>query len=495
MAVTSPATMHLAPNSISQGATRAAGRPPPTVHPAPAMLQVSPEVQVQVSPRWSAAASGTPSAAVAAPTSPSSGATAKAGGRLSASTALSCLHTPLAAERHPLIQRASPVGETMAVEALEGQRALCPPTSGSIEGSPDTASACEQPFSPPTRGGSSSSTGSSPTRAPPGVQRFSPPVCQTPNPEQLSPGVRFMSSVQELRYLPPSPKAAAEEEATRRSHRRAASWRATTTPEGDQYFYNTTTGETCWEPPSDPRVAAGSASKGLRVGMTVRVFSNTHQLWCDGYVERVSRGAPERRDSVTVAFKSPVAQAAEWVKKELSVGHKDLWCSSVCGAIADEEEHSPQLPAPPPSRSGGFQSTSLPTDFTPEELACYDELFARAASPRTASDEAPPAPAGLGPDGAAAFLKSSGLPNRALKEVWQASNPDLKAELGIKEFRTVCRLVAHCQELLASGDPASEKLVKVGGGALRGRLRSPDCAAAPPPRLPTFKRDEGACSG
>lgn len=298
-----------------------------------------------------------------------------------------------------------------------------------------------------------------------------------------------MSSVQELRFAPAtSDRFEEEEEAKRNRTTRAASWRATTTPEGRQYFYNATTGEMRWESPVDG-YAAGTTTAGLNVGTPLRVFSNSHQCWCDGYVERISR-TPVGGTLFTVAFKPPLAHnAAEWVKKELPAGHKDLWCATGCGS---QPQPPPQAapPAPPtrPCHPAGFQDTALPKEFTPEEQAAYDELFARARSSR-AVGEAPSA--GLGPEQSAEFLRYSGLPNRALKEVWQASNPELKAELGLREFRTVCRLVAHCQALLASEDEAARRLVKAGGGALRCHLRSAGCVANPPPRLPDFKQTDG----
>jgi len=315
-----------------------------------------------------------------------------------------------------------------------------------------------------------------------------------------------MSSVQELRFAPSS-AILGEDDARKQHLRRKSSWRATTTPEGKQYFYNTTTKEWRWEPPAE------SQAGGLRVGTHVRVFSNSHQQWCDGYVERVARG---RSGNVfTVAFKPPVAaQAAEWVKKELPAGHKDLWCatsaptggtcpgdfapSSPSAAIGRESVGSPEAtvacssPSPPPVCSpGGFQETSLPTVYSADEQECYDDLFVWARRLcASAEDEGGIASYGVSLEQFFQFMRCSGLPNRIQKEVFQASNPDLKSELGVWEFRAACRLVAHCQALLEQGaaDEGTARLLKTGGGALRSFLRRFEHLGTPPGRLPEFKR-------
>jgi len=85
----------------------------------------------------------------------------------------------------------------------------------------------------------------------------------------------------------------------------------------------------------------------------------------------------------------------------------------------------------------------------------------------------------------AEHLNHTGLPPRALKEVCQVANPDLRPALGRTEFRACCRLVAHCQDLLGAGDAVTVKVLKKGAGPLRALLRA-RCLAIPPPALPRF---------
>jgi len=392
---------------------------------------------------------------LAAPSSSPSFSSTNIGGLV---TSAMRLQAPMAGAPRPLLRRAAAEPEAAFAASPVAEPCFLPPTAG--------AAAEQHGFSPPAR--SSSSSTSSPAKA---------------RHELPSPGVRFMSSVQELRFAPSSTNLG-DEEARKQNVPRASSWRATTTPEGQQYFYNATTKEMRWEPPSENQAG------GLLVGAQVRVFSNSHQQWCDGYVERICR--TPAGNTVIVAFKPPVAQAAEWVKKELPAGHKDMWCSSWVassqGSTAPASSSTATAGEQPKLREAapqGFQDTALPTEFTPEEQALYDELFEWARHLDAPEQAASP---GVGPEQCSEFLKCSKLPNKALKQVWQASNPDLKEVLGLKEFRTVCRLVAHCQASLSSGDPAQERLLRAGGGALRNFLRSSSCLAHPPPRLPEFQR-------
>lgn len=86
----------------------------------------------------------------------------------------------------------------------------------------------------------------------------------------------------------------------------------------------------------------------------------------------------------------------------------------------------------------GFFGTSLPTNWTSEEVQLYDPLFADLDSTIKAEG------GGLGTDGVdpVAFLQSEylaqcGLPRKALREIWQVANPHLKSSLSI------CWIVQH----------------------------------------------------
>lgn len=328
---------------------------------------------------------------------------------------------------------------------------------------------------------------------------FLPPTARPPQggaPKAVEDGgppkVRFLSSVQEKRFEPAQPEAASGQS----SSSRLGSWRATTTTEGDPYFYNVRTREARWEPPDGPEPVLPG---GPRLGDGVQVFSNSKHRWCDGYIERIAtaRGASPGGLCITVAFKAPEAQPDEWTKKELYLGHPDLrWLP---GEAAGNEgfpepaaplatELSPTSPvtgctllprSEPIARDVSFQETALPSNWTEEEQVAYDLIFESAI-------QEPSVVTALDADRCAAILRRCGLPRRCLKELWQVSNPELRPQLGLEEFRTVCRLVAHCQDLLASGGDAAARLLAAGGGPLRGLLRS-HFAATPPPRLAEFR--------
>eukprot|EP00927_Polykrikos_kofoidii_P056527 TRINITY_DN5062_c0_g1_i2.p1 TRINITY_DN5062_c0_g1~~TRINITY_DN5062_c0_g1_i2.p1 ORF type:complete len:616 (-),score=109.72 TRINITY_DN5062_c0_g1_i2:52-1776(-) len=313
-------------------------------------------------------------------------------------------------------------------------------------------------------------------------------------------------------------------------------WRATTTPEGARYFYNVRTRKSQWETPRGGHAVA-------RVGDRVEVFSNSVQIWCAGYVERISNGM------VTVAFQLPGDERDEWHKKDLPAGHENLRGirggadvnGSADPAVTTARANasaSPAVSATPlqhgrevcgDNRSGGnatasapsihcFQDTGLPANWTQEEMATYDALF----------EEARAGPENMPSEGEAqrlaSFLSRSGLSQRAQREIWQVANPDLKPSLGREEFRAYCRLVGHCQAMhVAAGTTATvaatafatdgggggskhagsigaigeatsvaearerARLVKSGGGALRVLLRG-QCLQSPPERSPEFLR-------
>jgi len=83
------------------------------------------------------------------------------------------------------------------------------------------------------------------------------------------------------------------------------------------------------------------------------------------------------------------------------------------------------------------------------------------------------------------FLGRSGLPRRALKEIWMigVGAHDGKRAIGLAEFSMCCRLVGHCQALQT--DNSSAKMFNEGGRTLRKYLQS-NCMNTPPPALPTF---------
>jgi len=82
------------------------------------------------------------------------------------------------------------------------------------------------------------------------------------------------------------------------------------------------------------------------------------------------------------------------------------------------------------------------------------------------------------------YLASSGLHRRALREVWNVANPQMKDVLGQEEFARCCRLIAHCQAL-AGKDPY-EALFKEGGRPLRVFLRE-QCLGRQPRQPPRFR--------
>jgi len=102
--------------------------------------------------------------------------------------------------------------------------------------------------------------------------------------------------------------------------------------------------------------------------------------------------------------------------------------------------------------SSGFFGTNLPTTWTEDELQLYDALYAELETkakshPQDTTDDMDPVAAQQSD-----FIAQSGLPRRALREIWQVANPHLGANLGLEEFRACCRLVGHCQAITADSD-------------------------------------------
>jgi len=308
-------------------------------------------------------------------------------------------------------------------------------------------------------------------------------------------GLRFKSSVQELRFEPSyrsgsnvlsDPNGRPEFSGVPALDDSSPSgWRSTTTPEGSRYYYHPRTKEIRGVPPQAGRNQESEVpSAKPRVGEKVEVFSNSARRWCPGFVEKVGR------NEVTIAFQLSDARANEWSKKTLALGHPELrWVSRPSGS---------PMPAPGSGNftekralcktPSGFFGTSLPTNWTSEEVQLYDPLFADLDSTIKAEG------GGLGTDGVdpVAFLQSEylaqcGLPRKALREIWQVANPHLKSSLGLEEFRASCRLVGHCQAWSTQDDKVSRRL-RSGGGGLRAELRS-ECLGQPPPQLPDFTRE------
>eukprot|EP00933_Yihiella_yeosuensis_P032956 TRINITY_DN26633_c0_g1_i1.p1 TRINITY_DN26633_c0_g1~~TRINITY_DN26633_c0_g1_i1.p1 ORF type:complete len:658 (+),score=96.28 TRINITY_DN26633_c0_g1_i1:51-2024(+) len=323
--------------------------------------------------------------------------------------------------------------------------------------------------------------------------------------------LRFKSSVQELRF----------EGSDRGSHLKtgfegspngkrgsAAGWRAMTTEDGSPYYYHAETKETRSEPPSifsesvPQEELRTSSLRSPKPGERVEVFSNTAQQWCTGYVEKI------RGNELTIAFKLSDARSNEWSKKSLMLGHPDLRiagktqgdatasCPSTPSQPAGEKPPDTDAFAENPDAASGrqsnpytFHATDLPTNWTDKEIHLYGELFAEAEScisePASSSCEDD---CGDAATVQAEFFRRSALPQRALREVWQVANPDLKTTLGLEEFRACCRLIGHCQSMARNGSGRNDPIVKrlrVGGCALRSELRN-NCLSEPPLELLTL---------
>uniref|UniRef100_A0A7S4UJA6 PPPDE domain-containing protein n=1 Tax=Alexandrium monilatum TaxID=311494 RepID=A0A7S4UJA6_9DINO len=170
------------------------------------------------------------------------------------------------------------------------------------------------------------------------------------------------------------------------------------------------------DPPSASDTPA-SGKEAYRVGEWVEVFTNTHQVWCLGRVTQANDAG-----KVHVVFQMPGAGSDEWVVKRLQPGCKELRPAAVADLSALPETTEPA--------------------WTAEEEKAYGQHF----KALLASVEGNQADDALVNDLALAdFLRTSGLPRRALKEIWQVANPLGKAMLGLPEFCVCCRLIAHCQ--------------------------------------------------
>lgn len=248
----------------------------------------------------------------------------------------------------------------------------------------------------------------------------------------------------------------------------------------------------------DCRAQLGTSSTHApRVGDRVEIFSNTANHWCPGYIEKLRANG-----EMTAAFQLPHARSNEWSKKVLFVGDPHVrLASGPASANSSTPCNGPHMghempldsgqPAPlePPQSERHRQGstllrTDLPINWTPEELLLYEKLFQQVL-------DMPVQPNGscVMPEQIARhqsdLMAESRLPRRALREVWQVANPELKPRLDFDEFKACCRLVGHCQAMLREPDEQVTTRIRAGGGALRLELRK-KCLGEPPPVLPEF---------
>lgn len=200
-----------------------------------------------------------------------------------------------------------------------------------------------------------------------------------------------------------------------------------------------------------PGPCEDSDQRTYKVGDWVEVFTNTHQIWCVG---RVTQADASR---IHVVFQLPGAGHDDWVVKKLAVGCRELRRTNV------------ELPS----------SLQIPV-FNSSEQAAYGRYFRELCS--AAGEEGSGNPPMVRDTLMAEYLKRSGLPRRALKEIWQVANPTGMASLRLEEFSMCCRLIGHCQ----SKTWDRMDLIEQGGDELRRALED-DALQRPPPALPDFK--------
>lgn len=216
---------------------------------------------------------------------------------------------------------------------------------------------------------------------------------------------------------------------------------------------------------ASPPAADSADAKGR-----VEVYSKSCGSWCSGYLER------HLGNEVVVAFQLPGARETEWAKKQLAIDHPELrWLD---GAPPDSPppdaltRRKDRKKTPSAERlaaaASPCQETSLPTNWTPAELASYDVIYEELSSAGK-----------LEPEALFEYLVCARLSAKVLGEILQVANPDLKQAFGLDEFRSCCRLLGHCQERSEQGR------LKEKGGALRSMLRS-NCLASPPAQLPSL---------
>mmetsp|Transcript_55856 Transcript_55856/g.88510 ORF Transcript_55856/g.88510 Transcript_55856/m.88510 type:complete len:355 (-) Transcript_55856:221-1285(-) len=198
-----------------------------------------------------------------------------------------------------------------------------------------------------------------------------------------------------------------------------------------------------------PSKSPASSPVDCVVNKQVEVFSKSYGTWCSGYAERVVG------DEVVVAFQLPGALSGEWAKKQLSINHDELrWAGD-----------APKSQVVPKVVNVVYQDTALPSNWSPDELGFYDNLFKELDR--------------LDYGGLTEYLQKSRLPPKVVSEVMQVANPDLKTEYGLDEFRSCCRLIAHCQAM------SRDERLRKKPGALRSELRC-TCLCTPVATLPDF---------
>lgn len=192
---------------------------------------------------------------------------------------------------------------------------------------------------------------------------------------------------------------------------------------------------------------------GLIVSDWVEVFTNSHQAWCLG---RVTRAEDDR---VTVVFQLPGAGQDEWCEKRLHPNAKHL-----------RRVNAEVLPA-------------ADSNIAKEALV-YEQLLRELVPSAAGRPEDLQASDAVMTD----YFRSSGLPRKALKELWQVGNPDGKGIFGIKDFSLCCRLIGHCQARVAEEPGFADVLIQ-GGEPLRAVLVG-EFLFTPPPKMPDFNNPD-----
>jgi len=82
-------------------------------------------------------------------------------------------------------------------------------------------------------------------------------------------------------------------------------WRQAETPDGRVYYINARTRKLVWE---RPKVLAAPTFSvhGLCVGELVEVWNTAQEVWCAGFIERLTQ------NSIYAAFQMPGEKSSEW---------------------------------------------------------------------------------------------------------------------------------------------------------------------------------------
>eukprot|EP00929_Paragymnodinium_shiwhaense_P112303 TRINITY_DN80562_c0_g1_i1.p1 TRINITY_DN80562_c0_g1~~TRINITY_DN80562_c0_g1_i1.p1 ORF type:complete len:644 (+),score=158.11 TRINITY_DN80562_c0_g1_i1:82-2013(+) len=219
-------------------------------------------------------------------------------------------------------------------------------------------------------------------------------------------------------------------------------WREAKTADGMKYYYNKRTRESTWQRPA----CLPAEEVRYKIGDEVEVYSNSNKAWCPGKIKEV-KGA-----NVVAEFSLP--GSTQVATKELLAGHQQ---------IRHREGHASQKP-------------SADLQLTKDEHKCYLHYYDHVRHGKESADGS----------FVARFLAHSGLPKRALKEVWSLSNPELHKNLDFQALARICRLVGHCQAI----EKDDARLVAEGGQPLRKLLEK--ALDRPPPNLPDFRRSSSS---